>query len=159
MINENKFLKTLTAALAAISIVCAFAGCSSDEKADSPKKADSSASSEKSADSKEDTSSNNPSDAVAASSAQPADGAVLNAAPASEDTKYGDAEIYTNDNGNPAAKTEDGTEVELTTESINELFKEYEKVKDTDSEEEAAILEQLQLFLEASPNVSEAPAE
>lgn len=65
-----------------------------------------------------------------------------------EDTKYGDAEIYETKEGVPAAKTESGTEVELTGENLQNLFAEYEKEKGSGSEREKELLDQLQLILE-----------
>ena len=66
------------------------------------------------------------------------------------ETKYGDAEVYTNKNGNRAAKTESGVEVEFTEENITKLFEEYEKEKGSGSEREKEILDQIQLILEAT---------
>ena len=39
--------------------------------------------------------------------------------------KYENAQVYENKDGNPAAKTEDGTEVELTGENMQSLYAEY----------------------------------
>ena len=63
-------------------------------------------------------------------------------------SKYSDAEVYTNEKGNPAAKTESGVEVELTPDNVARLFEEYEKVKGTNSEREKELLDQIQLILE-----------
>ncbi len=71
---------------------------------------------------------------------------------AAPDSKYGEAEVYQNDKGNPAAKTEDGTEVELTGESMESIYSEYEKVKGSGSEKERELLDKLQLILEAPRN-------
>lgn len=65
-----------------------------------------------------------------------------------EQTKYGNAEVYTDSKGNKAAKTEDGTEVELTSENLQNLMTEYAKVKGRGSEEEKKILDQIQVILE-----------
>ena len=64
--------------------------------------------------------------------------------------KYEDAEVYENKDGNPAAKTEDGTEVELTGENMQSLFAEYEKVRGTGSEKEKELLDKMQVILEAT---------
>lgn len=69
---------------------------------------------------------------------------------APEETKYGDAEVYTNDNGKPAAKTESGVEVELTGENMGKLLEDYQKVQGSGSEEEKALLDQIQVILEAT---------
>ncbi len=67
-------------------------------------------------------------------------------APATE----GNAEVYTNDNGKPAAKTESGVEVELSGENMNKLLEDYQKVQGSGSEEERAVLDQIQVILEAT---------
>ena len=72
------------------------------------------------------------------------------AASANEETKYGNAEVYTNDNGKPAAKTESGVEVELSGENMNKLLEDYQKVQGSGSEEERAVLDQIQVILEAT---------
>ena len=64
--------------------------------------------------------------------------------------KYEDAEVYENKDGKPAAKTEDGTEVELTGENMQSLFAEYEKVRGTGSEKEKELLDKMQVILEAT---------
>lgn len=66
--------------------------------------------------------------------------------------KYENAEVYENANGNKAAKTESGEEVELTGESLSELYAQYEKVRGTGNHEEKELLDKLQLILEAPKN-------
>lgn len=65
-----------------------------------------------------------------------------------EQTKYGNAEVYIDANGNKAAKTEDGTEVELTSDNMQKLMNEYAKVKGSGSDEEKKLLAQLQVIIE-----------
>jgi|GEM_PF-5273782 len=71
------------------------------------------------------------------------------------ETKYGDAEVYTNDKGKDAAKTESGVEVELTTDNLAKLYDEYQKVAGSGSDKEKELLDQIQLILEASQSVLE----
>lgn len=66
--------------------------------------------------------------------------------------KYENADVYENANGNKAAKTESGEEVELTGESMQEIYAEYEKVRGTGSAKEKELLDKLQLILEAPRN-------
>lgn len=73
----------------------------------------------------------------------------------SADTKYGDAEVYTNDDGKDAAKTESGVEVELSGDNLQKLYGEYQKVAGTGSDKEKELLDQIQLILEASQSVLE----
>ena len=63
--------------------------------------------------------------------------------------KYENAQVYENADGNKAAKTKSGEEVELTGESMAELYAQYEKVRGTGSQEEKELLDKLQLILEA----------
>ena len=148
-------MKKIIALIAAVCVVFSFAGCSSDKKADKNEKTSNSASQST------ENKTNKPSDVAIPSAPAASDGNVTApaeapSAPAKEDTLYGDAEIYTNENGKPAAKTNDGTEVEFTTENMQKLFAEYEKESGTGSEREKELLDQIQLFLEASPNVEQA---
>ena len=180
MIDKNKLFKTAVAALAAVSLLCAFGGCSSDksskkidsfsdtqkneekENKDASADVNSSASVSESgaAESKDAPVSGAPSSKDAPVSGAPSSkDAPVSGAPSKEETKYGNAEIYNNESGKPAAKTENGTEVELTNENMNKLFEEYQKVQGSGSDEEKELLDQIQLILEASPNVTEAPAE
>ncbi len=169
MIDKNKLFKTAVAALAAVSLLCAFGGCSSDK---SSKKIDSFSDTQKNEEkeNKDASVDVNSSASVSESGAAelkdaPVSGATsskdasVSGAPSKEETKYGNAEIYNNESGKPAAKTENGTEVELTNENMNKLFEEYQKVQGSGSDEEKELLDQIQLILEASPNVTEAPAE
>ena len=169
MIDKNKLLKTAVAALAAVSLVCAFGGCSSDKNS---KKIDPFSDTQKSEtkENKDASIDTNSAASVSESGAAeskdaPVSGAAeskdapVSGAPSKEETKYGNAEIYNNESGNPAAKTENGTEVELTNENMNKLFEEYQKVQGSGSDEEKELLDQIQLILEASPNVTETPAE
>lgn len=64
--------------------------------------------------------------------------------------KYEDAKVYENKDGKPTAKTEDGTEVELTGENMQSLYAEYEKVRGTGSEKEKELLDKMQVILEAT---------
>ena len=73
----------------------------------------------------------------------------------SADTKYGDAEVYTNADGKDAAKTESGVEVELSGDNLQKLYGEYQKVAGTGSDKEKELLDQIQLILEASQSVLE----
>ena len=68
-----------------------------------------------------------------------------------ENTKYGEDDVYTNASGVPAAKTESGTEVELTGETLQELMDEYGKVTGTGTPEEKELLEKIQVLLETMP--------
>lgn len=169
MIDKNKLFKTAVAALAAVSLLCAFGGCSSDK---SSKKIDSFSDTQKNEEkeNKDASADVNSSASVSESGAAelkdaPVSGATsskdasVSGAPSKEETKYGNAEIYNNESGKPAAKTENGTEVELTNENMNKLFEEYQKVQGSGSDEEKELLDQIQLILEASPNVTETPAE
>ncbi len=63
--------------------------------------------------------------------------------------KYENVDVYENADGNKAAKTESGEEVELTGESMQEIYAQYEKVRGTGSQEEKELLDKLQLILEA----------
>ena len=152
-------MKKIIALIAAVCVVFSFAGCSSDKKADKKEKTSNSASQST------ETKTTEPANTEVPAAPQTSDGNVTApavppaeapSAPAKEDTLYGDAEIYTNESGNPAAKTNDGTEVEFTTENMQKLFAEYEKESGTGSEREKELLDQIQLFLEASPNVEQA---
>ena len=158
MIDKNKLLKTAVAALAAVSLVCAFGGCSSDKNS---KKIDPFSDTQKSEtkENKDASIDTNSAASVSESGAAESKDAPVSGAPSKEETKYGNAEIYNNESGNPAAKTENGTEVELTNENMNKLFEEYQKVQGSGSDEEKELLDQIQLILEASPNVTETPAE
>lgn len=73
----------------------------------------------------------------------------------SANTKYGDAEVYTNADGKDAAKTESGVEVELSGDNLQKLYGEYQKVAGTGSDKEKELLDQIQLILEASQSVLE----
>lgn len=73
----------------------------------------------------------------------------------SADTKYGNAEVYTNDNGNDAAKTESGVEVELSGDNLQKLYGEYQKVAGSGSDKEKELLDQIQLILEASQSIQQ----
>lgn len=148
-------MKKIIALIAAVCVVFSFAGCSSDKKADKKEKTSNSASQST------ETKTTEPANTEVPAAPQTSDGNVTApseapSAPAKEDTLYGNAEIYTNENGKPAAKTNDGTEVEFTTENMQKLFAEYEKESGTGSEREKELLDQIQLFLEASPNVEQA---
>ncbi|MBO5370788.1 MAG: hypothetical protein J6B23_08955 [Clostridia bacterium] len=148
-------MKKIIALIAAVCVVFSFAGCSSDKKADKKEKTSNSASQST------ETKTTEPDNTEVPAAPQTSDGNVTApaeapSAPAKENTLYGDAEIYTNESGNPAAKTNDGTEVEFTTENMQKLFAEYEKESGTGSEREKELLDQIQLFLEASPNVEQA---
>lgn len=152
-------MKKIIALIAAVCVVFSFAGCSSDKKADKKEKTSNSASQST------ETKTTEPANTEVPAAPAASDGNVTapteapatpSAAPAKEDTLYGNAEIYTNENGKPAAKTNDGTEVEFTTENMQKLFAEYEKESGTGSEREKELLDQIQLFLEASPNVEQA---
>ena len=68
-----------------------------------------------------------------------------------ENTKYGEDDVYTKANGVPAAKTESGTDVELTGETLQELMNEYGKVTGTGTPEEKELLEKIQVLLETMP--------
>lgn len=72
-----------------------------------------------------------------------------------QNTKYGNAEVYTNDEGKKAAKTESGVEIELSTDKLAELYGEYQKVQGSGSDAERELLDQIQLILEASGSVSQ----
>ncbi len=62
--------------------------------------------------------------------------------------KYEDAEVYKNENGVEAAKTQKGEEVELTGENMQKLYEEYEKVRGTGSEKEKELLDKMQVILD-----------
>lgn len=68
---------------------------------------------------------------------------------ADEPSKYGEVPVYKNNDGKPTAKTESGEEVEITGESMQEIYAQYEKVRGTGSQEERDLLDKLQLILEA----------
>jgi len=63
------------------------------------------------------------------------------------DDKYTDADIYTNKDGQLAAKTDSGKEVEFTGDYMQKLFDEYEKVKGKNPKREKEILDELQLIM------------
>jgi len=65
-----------------------------------------------------------------------------------EENKYADANIYTNKDGQLAAKTDSGKEVEFTSDYMQKLFDEYEKVKGKDPKREKEILDELQLIMD-----------
>lgn len=69
-------------------------------------------------------------------------------ASAPQDTKYTEEDVYEKEDGVLAAKTESGTEVELTGESLQKIFAEYEEVKGSGSEREKELLDQLQLIFD-----------
>lgn len=71
---------------------------------------------------------------------------------ASAPAKYESVDVYQNADGNKAAKTESGEEVELTGQSMAELYAQYEKVRGTGSKEEKELLDKLQLILESPKN-------
>lgn len=153
-INLKKTAALLTA-LALISGAAMLAGCG---KSDDAKNNKNSSSSEKKTNEKNDKNKNsdgqsdntkksdnasaNQNETVASGSNQSGNAAQ------NEQTKYGNAEVYTDSKGNKAAKTEDGTEVELTSENLQNLMTEYTKVKGSGSEEEKKILDQIQVILE-----------
>ena len=66
-------------------------------------------------------------------------------------TKYGNANVYEK-NGVPHAKTESGTEVEISSDNLTQLISEYENVKGSGSDKEKELLDKIQLILEASGN-------
>lgn len=123
--------KILALALALVMSILAFAGCSKD-KSTNPVPSNT----EKGAQSSGHADAEAPSDAQT-------------------DTKYGNAPTYQNEEGKTAAKTESGTEVELTGENMAKIYAEYEKVKGSGSDRERELLDQLQLILEASPNINQ----
>ena len=124
----KKFLSLIVAAMMCVSILSA---CSSKDDG-----------------AEVDTSSAAESQTESASDAQ-------TASEPSADTKYGDAEVYTNDDGKDAAKTESGVEVELSGDNLQKLYGEYQKVAGTGSDKEKELLDQIQLILEASQSVLE----
>ncbi len=153
-INFKKTAALLTA-LALISGASMLAGCG---KSDDAKNNKNSSSSEKKTNEKNDKNKNSDGQSdntkksdnasanqneTAASGSNQSGNAAQN-----EQTKYGNAEVYTDSKGNKAAKTEDGTEVELTSENLQNLMTEYAKVKGSGSEEEKKILDQIQVILE-----------
>lgn len=153
-INFKKTAALLTA-LALISGAYMLAGCG---KSDDAKNNKNSSSSEKKTNEKNDKNKNSDGQSddtkksdnasanqneTAASGSNQSGNAAQN-----EQTKYGNAEVYTDSKGNKAAKTEDGTEVELTSENLQNLMTEYAKVKGSGSEEEKKILDQIQVILE-----------
>ncbi len=153
-INFKKTAALLTA-LALISGASMLAGCG---KSDDAKKNKNSSSSEKKTNEKTDKNKNSDgqsdntkkSDNASANQNETAasGGNQSGNAAQNEQTKYGNAEVYTDSKGNKAAKTEDGTEVELTSENLQNLMTEYAKVKGSGSEEEKKILDQIQVILE-----------
>ncbi|MBQ4526834.1 MAG: hypothetical protein II998_02050 [Clostridia bacterium] len=151
-----KSLKRIISILAAISIVVTFVACSKDS-AEKKAKSDSSSSSDKPA--KENTSgkTNNPGSAIpVAPGANPSQDGSADAG-TSTGGKYSGVETYINDNGNTAAKTEAGVEVELTTENFNALMNEYMTIQGSGSEREKELLDQLQIFFDnmAAPESAE----
>lgn len=159
--NIIKIKKLFVCALLITAMTITFASCSDDKaKKTDTKKADSAADvKDKAADSKATSAAESAVDS-AVSSASSAPEAEAPAAPETpavttqppEETKYGDAEVYTNEAGNPAAKTESGVEVELTGENMQKLMDEYAAVQGSGSEEEKALLDQIQVLLEVSQN-------
>ena len=123
--------KILAFVLAAIMCTCVLSACSTKDDA-----------------AEVDTSSAAESQTESASDAQIA-------SEPSADTKYGDAEVYTNADGKDAAKTESGVEVELSGDNLQKLYGEYQKVAGTGSDKEKELLDQIQLILEASQSVLE----
>lgn len=124
----KKFLSLIVAAMMCVSILSA---CSSKDDG-----------------AEVDTSSAADSQTESASDAQ-------TASEPSANTKYGDAEVYTNADGKDTAKTESGVEVELSGDNLQKLYGEYQKVAGTGSDKEKELLDQIQLILEASQSVLE----
>ncbi|MDY3304734.1 MAG: hypothetical protein SOW78_10785 [Clostridia bacterium] len=147
-INFKKTAALLTA-LALISGASMLAGCGKSDEAknnknssSSEKKTNEKTDKNKNSDGQSDNASANQNETAASGSNQSGNSAQ------NEQTKYGNAEVYTDSKGNKAAKTEDGTEVELTSENLQNLMTEYAKVKGSGSEEEKKILDQIQVILE-----------
>lgn len=123
--------KIIAFAMAVVMCACVFSACSSKDNG-----------------SEADTNSAAQTQVESASDAQ-------TASEPSTDTKYGDAEVYTNADGKDAAKTESGVEVELSGDNLQKLYGEYQKVAGTGSDKEKELLDQIQLILEASQSVLE----
>lgn len=123
--------KIIAAALATLMSVAIFAGCSKDTGSSAVPGSD-----------EKGVQSSATADAESSSDAQTS-------------TKYGNAPTYQTEDGKTAAKTESGTEVELTGENLAKIYAEYEKVKGSGSDREKELLDQLQLILEASPNINQ----
>jgi len=68
--------------------------------------------------------------------------------------KYEGVEIYEK-NGKKYAKTEDGTEVELSGENLQYLMGEYAKVQGTGSQREKELLDQMQIILDNADKLAE----
>ena len=68
--------------------------------------------------------------------------------------KYADAEIYEKD-GVKYAKTEDGTEVEMTGDNLRSMMEDYSKVQGSDSEEEREILDRIQVILDNAERINQ----
>jgi len=152
MFNTKKMIALGVAAVMTVGICFAFSGCSA--KVEKPSKQENILKSD--SEKVVDSALKNGGDEIAAepkAENAPADSATgSQSTTAPEETKYGDAEVYQNENGNPAAKTESGVEVELTQENMEKLFNEYQAVQGSNSDEERALLDQIQVLLEVSQN-------
>ena len=69
------------------------------------------------------------------------------ASPEDAKPKYADVEIYEKE-GVKYAKTEDGTEVEMTGENLQDMMQEYVKVQGSGTDEEKEILDRIQVILD-----------
>lgn len=68
--------------------------------------------------------------------------------------KYADAEIYEKD-GSKYAKTEDGTEVEMSGENLQKMMEEYTKVQGSGSAKEKEILDKMQVILDNADKLAQ----
>ena len=68
--------------------------------------------------------------------------------------KYADAEIYEKE-GKKYAKTEDGTEVEMSGDNLQKMMKDYSKVQGSGSAEEKEILDKMQVILDNADKLSQ----
>lgn len=62
--------------------------------------------------------------------------------------KYSGIDTYTNEEGNKAAMTDSGVEVEITAENFEQLMAEYMALSQTDPEKAQELLDQIQIFFD-----------
>ena len=130
---KNKLLKILSLCMM-LTLVLSFAACSDKEEVKKESEAVSTAEKD------------------VAPQEKPAEPEVKQEAEAPKSTeevkpKYADAEIYEKD-GVKYARTEDGTEVEMTGENLQAMMQEYVKVQGTGSDKEKEILDRMQVILD-----------